>query len=148
MKLTAPILRTSTVLAFAAILVLFACTPLPAPGTPQITVASASFHGSTSTRIFADGTLIAITANPGKPPVQTVQTSTPDAYARAAAVIAAEGAATKLALKRQTDQCLDYGTDQVTASRPIAGFDQVSTACPDPAMTALMDHVLAALAAK
>ena len=59
----------------------------------------------------------------------------------------AEGRATQAALKPQTAPCLDYGTDQVSAAPPLAGFDHVSAACPDPAITALMGHVLASLAA-
>ena len=144
----------STPLALAAMLLLAACAlaQVPPAGTPVITpvitVASASFHGSTSTQIFADGTLTSINATPGNPPVKTTNTASPDAYTRAAAVIAAEAAVTKLALKPHPDQCLDYGTDQVTATPPIAGFAQIFTACPDKAMTALMDHFLDAIATK
>ena len=39
-------------------------------------------------------------------------------------------------------------SDFVRANPPIAGFDQIATSCPDAAVTALMDHVLAALTAK
>ena len=114
----------------------------------MITVASGSFFGSTSTQIYADGTVVLETVRPDKPGLHRVQKATPQAFVAAAAVIAAEGAKTKAAVKPEAAQCLDYGTDLVTASPAIAGFDGVSANCPDAAVTALMDHVLAALAAK
>ena len=117
----------------------------PPTDTAVITVASGSFFGSSSTQIFADGTLIGTTASDGKPPVRVVQQGGPGAYAKAAAVLAAEGAATKRAIKPHAQQCLDYGMDQVSATPPVAGFDQASSACPDAAMSALMSHVLATL---
>ena len=130
------------------ILLLSACdAPHPIkPGTPVIVVASASFSGSSSTQIFADGAVISDRTTPGRPPRHSVQHGPPEAYMRAAAVLRAEGKATLRALKPAPDQCLDYGTDQVTATPPVAGFDQASAACPDAGLIALMDHVLAALA--
>ncbi len=129
-------------------LLLSACdavTPEPSAETAVITVSTGSFFGSSSTQIYADGTLISTNASAGKPPVRVVQHAAPGTYAKAAAVLAAKGAATRRAIKPHAQQCLDYGLDQVTASPPVAGFDLASSACPDEAMAALMSHVLATL---
>lgn len=131
----------------SALLLLAACaTSGPAPGTAMITVASGGFFGSSSTQIFADGTLVGRQATPGKAPITRVQHGSPAAYAKAATVLAAEGAETRRRMKDQTVQCLDYGTDQITATPPVAGFDHLAAGCPDQALSDLMSHVLATLA--
>lgn len=128
-------------------LVVSACTePASLPSAGEILVASGGFFGSSSTQIFSDGTVITTSAEPGKAPIRSITHATPDVYRRAAAVLAAEGAATLHAIKPQKLQCLDYGIDQVSASPPIAGFDKAVSACPDAALSALMSHVLATLA--
>ncbi len=63
------------------------------------------------------------------------------------AVLAAKGPAAKAAIKPQAEQCMDYGTDMVRATPPIAGIDYISAACPDAAMAGLMSDLLAAIAA-
>ena len=117
-----------------------------APGVKMIEVSSASFSGSTSTRIYADGTVIGDTSAPGQKPEHNVQHVDPAAYARAAVVLGREGLKAKAAIKPQAQQCLDYGTDLVRAVPPVAGFEQATASCPDMAMSGLMTHVLAALA--
>ena len=136
------------------LILLAACqtTPVidaPPEGTAMIEVANGgSMFGSSSTRIYADGTTVQDSATAGGKPLHTVQKGAPDAYNAAAAVIMAEGKRTKAAMKPHPDICMDYGSDSVRADPPIAGFDQVSSSCPDDAVTALMDHVLASIAAK
>lgn len=130
-----------------AVLAVASCgAPKPFPAVGEIVVASGGFSGSSSTQIFSDGTVIQSTAVPGGVPIRTVQHAMPDVYRKAASVLAAEGLATRRALKPQAEPCLDYGTDQVSATPPVAGFDRVSAACPDPALSTLMAHVLATLA--
>ena len=120
---------------------------LSAAGLAMIEVSSGSpFSGLTTTRIYADGTMVTDTDGGGRKPQHSQRQGDPSAFAAAAAVIATEGLRTKAAMKPQPDMCLDYGSDAVRADPPIAGFDQVYTGCPDAAVTALMDHVLAALA--
>jgi len=135
------------IVALLPLLALAACTPPPpASSMPMIEVATASFHGSTSTQIFADGTRIDNVGRAGGgPPSQNVTQGSPSAYTRAAAVLAREGAKTKAALKPQASPCMDYGMDLVRADPAVAGFDQVSTNCPDEAVSALMADVLSAL---
>ncbi len=138
----------------APLLLLAACetTPViytPPSGTAMIEVASGgSMFGSNATRIYADGTIVQDSATAGGKPLHTVTQGSPDAFAAAAAVIAAEGRQTIAAMKPHPDVCMDYGSDSVRAVPPIAGFDQVATSCPDFAVTALTDHVLASLASK
>ncbi len=126
------------------LMTLAACTPAPAPDTPVITVASGNFTGFTSTQIYADGTLIAGSGTSFKP-VYTTSHTTPEVFASAAKVIEAEGAKTRARLKPQKYPCMDYGSDSVQVTPPIAGFDGVSAQCPDPAMADLMTHILHAL---
>jgi hypothetical protein len=112
---------------------LSACAVAPDPKAPMIEVATTSFHGSTRLQIFADGTRI---ESSGGAPVTTQMY--PEAYERAAAILTRQGLAAKAALVPPAAPCLDYGTDLVRAVPPVAGFDAVSTDCPDPGMTALM----------
>ncbi len=115
----------------------------------MIEVASGgSMFGSNSTRIYADGTVALDIATVGYTPMHWVQQGRPGAYAAAAAIIATEGKRTKAALKPDTEICPDYGSDAVRADPPIAGFDYVASSCPNDAVTALMDHILSAVAPK
>ena len=134
-------------LALLPLLILAACAaPPPATRVAMIEVTTASFHGSTSTQIFADGTRIDdVGRTDGGPPSHSVTQISPEAYARAAAVLARDGAKTKAALAQQAVPCMDYGTDLVRADPAVAGFDQVTTSCPDVAVSALMADVLSAL---
>ena len=135
----------------AVLALLAACTAPPeAPvGAARIVVASGgSMFGSTAVTIFADGTVIADNATAGGRPQHSVSKGSSAVYDAAAAVIAREGAATKAAPRTDSEFCTDYGTDQVRAEPPIGGFDAVMTACPNDAVTALMDHILATLATK
>ena len=113
----------------------------------MIEVTTSSFHGATSTQIFADGTRIDDVGRAGgEPPSHNVTQGSPSVYTRAAAVLGREGAKTKAALQPQAAPCMDYGMDLVRADPAVAGFDQVSTNCPDEAVSALMADVLSALA--
>ena len=135
-----------TALQLGAACLLPACAATdPRSGIPVIVVAEGSFHGSSSTQIFADGVVITSIFPPGKPAVRTITQKEPEVYARAAAVIASEGIATLGAIKPHPQPCLDYGLDQVTATPTVAGFSQASSTCLDIALTVLMSHVLAAL---
>lgn len=131
------------------LLLLAACTdaaPVMPPVEAVIEVTSSGFSGGSATQIFADGRIIQTTIAPGGSSSSTITHATPASFAAASAVIAAEGRRTKAAFRPQPQQCLDYGIDLVRADPPIAGFDQVSTGCPDAVVSALMAHVLAALA--
>lgn len=131
----------------AAALALASCTaPAPVPQTGEIVVASSGFAGSSGTQIFSDGTVIRTTATPGLAPIRAITHGLPDTYRKAAAILAAEGIAARRAIKPQAQPCLDYGTDEVAASPPVAGFDKATATCPDAALQALMSHVLATLA--
>ena len=126
--------------------VLAACVVQDRPsGIPRITVSSGNFTGFTSTVIFVDGTVETGSGTP-QAPVYKIRHTNSDAFIAAAKVIAADGPKTRAALKPAAAPCLDYGTDVVRADPPIAGFDQVAVQCPDPAVAALMSHVLSAIA--
>ncbi len=130
-----------------ATLVLTSCAaPAPLPQAGEIVVASGGSFGSSSTQIFSDGTVISTHAVSGQVPVRAIRHGLPEAYRKAAAILAAEGLASRRAIKPQVRPCLDYGTDQVSAAPPIAGFDKAVAACPDAALQALMSDVLATLA--
>ncbi len=135
----------------AALLLLAACdgpvSTMP-PENAVIEVSSSGFSGGSATQIFADGHVIRTTIAPGGGATSTTSETGPAAFAAAQAVIAAEGRRTKSAVKPPSAQCLDYGIDLVRADPPISGFDEVSSGCPDVALAALMDHVLASLAVR
>ncbi len=128
---------------------LAACVPVevPPPLVPEvIEVASGGMLGQTRTLIYGNDWVI--TQVSGLDDTQKGRGKTvPGAYARAAAVIAAEGGDTLARVQHGPEVCMDYGADIVQASPPIAGFERVVSDCPDAAVTALMGHVLAALAA-
>ena len=125
---------------------LAACAaPAPVPAVGEIVVSSGSFAGTNTTQIFSDGTVIRTTASPGLAPIRSITHRVPDAYRKAAAVLLAEGPATRSTLKPHRIPCLDYGTDQVTATPPVGGFDAASATCPEAALSDLMAHVLATL---
>ena len=130
------------------LVVLAGCTPAPdAPpeATAMIAVSSGGMLGQSGMQIFGDDRVITTSFDYGRAgkPVEQVM---PGAYARAAAVIRAEGRTAKAQYKPQLQLCMDYGTDVVQATPPIAGFDQISAACPDDAVMALLTHVQAAIA--
>lgn len=132
-------------LALLAAMLLPSCAAqTPAEGTAMIEVSSGNYISTTRTRIYADGTVMTETSGSGK--TRTGHLIAPDAFAAAAAVIATEGVATRAAHVAGEEVCMDYGTDLVRAVPPIAGFDLVATQCPDPAINALMSHVLASIA--
>jgi hypothetical protein len=126
------------------LLLLAACTPVTvAEDLPTITVSS-GFQVQSTTTIRADDRVEEHFVGLGRPDTQRV---VPGVYARAGAVIAAEGPDTKAHVKPVATICMDYGTDLVRANPPIAGFDSVAVNCPDDAVNALMAAVLAAVAA-
>lgn len=130
----------------SALALLTACAaPAPVPAVGEIVVSSGSFAGTNTTQIFSDGTVIRTAAQPGRAPIRSITHAMPDAYRNAAAVLVAEGLATQRALKPQERPCLDYGTDQVTATPPVSGFDTASAMCPDAVLSGLMSDVLATL---
>lgn len=69
----------------------------------------------------------------------------PGAFARARAVILAEGPQARLAAKPGPEVCLDYGLDKITISPPLPDFDVLVADCPDPAVLSLAQAVLAAV---
>ncbi len=141
-----PFTTASATFLMAALVLSSCAAPAPLPVAGEIVVASGGFFGSSSTQIFSDGTVIVTNATPGQAPIRSITHGLPEAYVKAAAVLAAEGPATQRAIKPHAQLCMDYGTDQVTASPPVAGFDTATAACPDAALSDLMDHVLATLA--
>ena len=132
----------------ACLLLLVACSPAPdAPptSTAMIAVSSGGMLGQSGTQIFGDDRVVVTGFDYGRATKPTEHVI-PGAYARAAAVIRAEGPGTKAQYKSPPQICMDYGTDVVQATPPIAGFDQVSAGCPDDAVLALLAHVQGAIA--
>ena len=111
----------------------------------SIQVSSGGILGQSSTTIFGDDRVVVQNFDYGKsaPPRETY---VPGAFERASAVIRAEGARTTAKVTPDALICMDYGTDLVQATPPIAGFDSVSAGCPNDAVNALLSHVLAAIA--
>ncbi len=129
-------------------LLLAACTPAtdaPPLATMMIAISSGGMLGQSGTQVFGDDRVITTSFNYGRA-AKPVEQVIPGAYARAAAVIRAEGRSTKTAAKPQAQLCMDYGTAVVQAIPPIAGFDQISAGCPDDAVMALLTHVQTAIA--
>ena len=146
-----PVLRD---LAACLLILLAACQAAPMrdttpPAMAMIEVAAGGgFSGMTTTRIYADGTLTSDVSGGEMPARHSVRHADPRTFTAAAAVLADHGRRSKAAMASHPHPCLDYGSDSVRATPPIAGFDQITTECPDAAVTALMDQVLAALAPK
>ena len=139
--------------ALMAALMLAGCAPeakvaMPAAGTPVVIVSSGgAFSGATVTRIFEGDMVAQETYQPGvEKPEVTVTAGRPHVYADVVALLAKEGPRAKARMAAHPDMCLDYGSDAVEAIPPVAHFDAVWTACPDKAVTKLMDDVLATLA--
>ncbi|MBC7479436.1 MAG: hypothetical protein H7317_15310 [Pseudorhodobacter sp.] len=131
-----------------ACLLLIACSPQPeAPpkATAMIAVSTGGMLGQSGTQIYGDDRVVTTSFDYGRPAKPSEQ-GIPGAFARAAAVIRAEGPATKAQYQPPPQICMDYGNDIVQATPPIAGFDQVSASCPDDAVLALLAHVQAAIA--
>ena len=127
---------------------LAACTPetdAPPLATAMIAISSGGMLGQSGTQVFGDDRVITSSFNYGRA-AKPVERVIPGAYARAAAVIRAEGRQAKAQARPQAQICMDYGTDLVQALPPIAGFDQLSSTCPDDAVMALLTHVQAAIA--
>jgi hypothetical protein len=135
--------------ALYALLLLGACAQAVAPVAPDnsasVTVSSGGIMGWFTSTVYVDDRVLAKRFDQGKDSPETT-TVVQGAYARAVAVIAAEGAATLAHAKPGPEVCMDYGTDLVRIEPPTAAFDKVASDCPDAAVTALISHVLAAMA--
>ena len=135
-------------IAAATCLLLLACTPVPdlsPKATDMIAVSSGGMLGQSGTQIFGDDRVVTSSFNYGRAATPAQQTI-PGAFARAAAVIRAEGRRIKAEVEPEVLLCMDYGTDLVQAVPPIAGFDNVAVSCPNDTVSKLMADVLGSLA--
>lgn len=142
-------MRLAPVLALVA---LAACiegngVSLPPPGTAVITFGDGGpFNGGTETQVYANDVIVHTSYGPfDRSPDRRVRQGWPGAFGSLRATLAAEGPATARRLSRRDLACPDYGSDFVTAEPPVAGISELGTACPDPAMAALLSALRAAL---
>lgn len=111
----------------------------------SIIVTSSGELGRFVKEIRPDDTVI-LTGYSPVPPAPPITTVVPGAYERALAVLRADGLATVAAVVPDADaDCPDYGFDLVRIDPPTPWFDAVSAECPQPALTALMRDLLAAV---
>ena len=133
---------------------LAACTNMPVVKTPPQRTpvieihTGGGFNEVNTTRIYADDTIYTDVLGWQDDPEPVLRQGNAGSYVAAAAVISRQGPKAKAGPLRESADCLDYGVDYVKADPPIAGFDEVSSGCPDDAVTLLIDQVLAAIAAK
>ena len=104
------------------------------------------FSGFVEKTVYADDRVVIASSDEGgrNQKKQTGQ-GKPGLYAKVAALVAATGPGVQVAAPGAENLCLDYGQDRVTAMPHIAGFATASASCPEPAMSAFSQQVLAAI---
>jgi hypothetical protein len=125
---------------------LAACAHAPAPdNSAAVVVSSYGLLGRFTTIVYVDDRVTVKRFDPDMEVPQTVRV-VPGAYARALAVVLANGPEAQAKASGGIEVCADYGSDIVRLEPPLPEFDMLTDDCPDPAITALMAQVLDAVA--
>lgn len=138
--------------ALLAGLLLAACVPvsgvdLPPAGTAVITISQGGpFNGGNELSVYQTDVARSVSYGPfDQDRRETVTELAPGTYDRLAAMLAVEGPRARAQRAEDGQSCVDYGADVIDAKPPVGGFSGISSGCPDPVVTALIQRAYAVL---